>query len=373
MDYTIGSRAFKSFANDLDYWIDSSTTCFTENNSNDDEGDFKEPEDRQTSSLTNIFADTTNVSASSDSLNRKTSKTNYDKALIEDGDQYIELKNSSSFYNINSACKHSTLTLSNKLLLLPRSFQHHKVQKWMKKQYLDQNYELKKNFQCPPSRCNINCNYTEPPGVNDELNWISYRFMRHSTDSTNCKEVMCRFCHGRNWVKTANYFKHLVLAHGIMTQVKPEYLDSLTVREFEITDYFIVKMQTIYLNEFSRNLLPYLKVSFIPIPNRYYSKIINGGFRRTHVMCPKCSKWIRIGWCEHDEIIKEVYEDFDSFRNFNREDYSKISYIQKRDRSSIEGIYENYFTHYIECDFTKFQSKCLYVQVVNPSLAIECS
>lgn len=372
MDSASVPRASTSFANDLDYWIDSSTTCLTENNSNDD-GDIKEPEERQISSLTKIFADTTNVSVSSDSLNRKKSTANHNNALINDSDQYIDLKNPSKFQNNDSACKHSTLTLSNRMLLLPRSFQHHKVQKWMKKQYLDQNYELKKNFQCPPSRCNSNYTFAELPGLNDDLNWISYRFMRYSSEINISKEIMCRFCHGKNWVKTRGYFKHLVLAHGIMTQVRPEYLNSLTVREFEITDYFTVKMQTIYLNEFSRNLLPYLKVSFIPIPNRYYSKIINGGFRRTHVMCPKCSKWIRIGWCEHDEIIKEAYEDFDSFRNFNREDYSKISYIQKRDRSSIEGIYENYFTHYIECDFTKFQSKCLYVQVVNPSLAIECS
>lgn len=47
-----------------------------------------------------------------------------------------------------------------------------------------------------------------------------------------------------------------------------------------------------------------------------------------------------------------------------------MSYIQTRNREDIEGIYENYFTHYIQCDLATFRTKCLYVQVITK--AIDC-
>lgn len=259
----------------------------------------------------------------------------------------------------DSACKDAPPAKEHKMLVLPRSFQHHRIQRWLKKHIVDQGYELAKNFQCPPSRC---INDLAPSWATlDDVNWISYRYTRQSADG---KEVMCRFCHGRNWIRGSNFFKHLFLAHGIMTQIKPGSLSNFEEESFTIAGCFTVKVQTVRSVDFSRNLLPLLQVSLVPIPRKSFSKVLSNGFRRTHVLCPHCSKWIRLGWCEYDEIIKQDFEDFDSFRNLNNENYARISYVQKRDRSSIEGLYENYFMHYIECDFVRFQSKPLYVQIV---------
>lgn len=81
---------------------------------------------------------------------------------------------------------------------------------------------------------------------------------------------------------------------------------------------------------------------------------------------PHCENWIRLGWCEYDEIIRDSFQDFESLRNLNA-DYNGMSYIQTRNREDIEGIYENYFTHYIQCDLATFRTKCLYVQVITKS------
>lgn len=330
-------------ARNLEYWIDSSST-YVDDDDDDDVDDGDDDHTRQ-QECTGGGA----VDCSGCLLKRKVPAG---REGNKSQDVFLELGPR------DSICKHSPLAQAHKVLIFPRSYQHHRIQKWLKKQILEQGFELKKNFQCPPSRC------TDDPlqtAALRDLNWISYRYMRLSSAG---KQVMCRFCHGRNWVSTSNFFKHLFLAHGIMTQVRPSYASNFHVETFKITDYFTVNIQTIQSVEFTRNLLPFLEVSLVPIPEKKFSKVLNNGFRRTHVICPHCSRWIRLGWCEYDEIIKQDFEDFDSFRNFNIENYSKISYVQKRDRDSIEGLYENYFIHYIECDFTKFQSKYLYVQII---------
>lgn len=260
-----------------------------------------------------------------------------------------------------AVCKNTALVTEHKAPILPRSFQHHRIQTWLKKHILDQGFDLAKNFQCPPSRCAEDRFSASPRAADDDVNWISYRYMRHSAEG---KEVLCRFCHGRNWIRAGNFFRHLFLAHGIMTQIKPGSLSGFAAETLSITDYFTVQIEVIRSVDFSRNLLPLLDVSLMPIPRKCFSKVLSNGFRRTHVLCPRCSRWIRLGWCEYDEIIRQDFEDFDSLRNLNRENYLRISYVQKRDRNSIEGLYENFFVHYIECDFARFQSKTLYVQVV---------
>lgn len=317
-------------ASDLEYWIDSSSTYV------DDDSHLETDRDSGLDTL--------------DCFSKRKLPANREASLSQD--VFLEL------VPRDSLCKHSLLPRQHRVLVLPRSFQHHRIQKWLKSQILEQGFDLKKNFQCPPSRCS---NDQSHANACNDLNWISYRYMRVSSAG---KQVMCRLCHGRNWISSCSFFKHLFLAHGIMTQVKSNYASNFQVETFKITDYFTVKVQTIQSVEFTRNLLPYLEVSLVPLPEKKFSKVLNNGFRRTHVVCPHCSKWIRLGWCEYDEIIRQDFEDFDSFRNLNIENYSKISYVQKRDRDSIEGLYENYFIHYIECDFTRFQSKYLYVQIV---------
>lgn len=322
---------------DLEFWIDSSSTYV-----GDDETGCQ-------------HCDVRDVVGSDDDAGLRRKLPVRQNGYVA-GDVFWELGSQ------DAVCKDAPWASEHKILVMPRSFQHHRIQRWLKKHLVDQGYELSKNFQCPPSRCV----HDRGPHSGDlhYINWISYRYTRHSGRG---KEVMCRFCHGRNWVNTSVFFKHLFLAHGIMTQIRPGSLSGFTVETFKLTEWFTVNVQTVRSVEFTRNLMPFLEVYLVPVPRKSFSKVLSNGFRRTHVLCPNCSKWIRLGWCEYDEIIKQDCEDFDSFRNLNNENYARISYIQKRDRNSIEGLYENFFIHYIECDSARFQSRSLYVQVLDAS------
>lgn len=324
-----------SIASELEFWIDSSTTYVGDD------------DDRRHSDVDRVAVDD---QESAGSLVKR--KLPVSGEVNKSHDVYLELSVR------ESVCKHSRLIQQHRALVLPRSFQHHRIQKWLKRQILEQGFELKKNFQCPPSRCSNDGPLQRVAQSN--VDWVSYRYMRIGETG---KQVLCRLCHGRNWVAGCRFFRHLFLAHGIMTQIRPNYAANFAVETLRISDYYAVQIQTIRSVEFTRNLAPFLEATLVPLPEKTFSKVLNNGFRRTHVICPHCFRWIRLGWCEYDEIIRQDYEDFDSFRNFNAENYAKMSYVQKRDRDAIEGLYENYFVHYVECDFARFQSRYLYVQV----------
>lgn len=278
-------------------------------------------------------------------------------------------------------CKHFE---TSKKLYIPRSFQHHKLSKIMRINYELQGYELRKNFQCPKSACLENhediisdssshsSSHIEQQNL---TNLVTYRYMRvNKSANKNAykKQVMCRLCAGVNWVDTTNYFKHLFLAHGLISRFDKSTSwyqrqhKKLITRE-KIENYFTFYVECIRSHDlkFCRDIFQLLQFEALPVPLRYYSDLMKSGFRRTHVMCPYCKRYIRIGWCEHDEIIRRQFEDFESFNISTFKEYARLSYVQTRKRDEVEGLYENYFVHYIECNFSKYESTCLYVSFMN--------
>lgn len=336
----------------MENWIENSSTLFNHNGNNLNLRQFRTyPEE---------LLDTVE-----DDAHFFPSPTNYTKKSSKYETLYLELD------HLRPNCKH--ICGKNKLYL-PRSFQHHKLTRMMRLSYESQSYEVKKNFKCPPSACileshlesDTSCNHSSSAGPIKRTDLINYRYLR-SRDSR--KEIMCRFCLGVNWVDSTIYFKHLFLAHGIITR-----LDNTTdwyhinqkknnITTIKLEDYMTFYVQEVKSSaiQFTRNVLPHVVVRLLPIPSTYYSSIMGSGFRRTHVLCPNCNRYIRIGWCEHDEIIQRQYEDFESLNIQTFKEYSRISYIQTRNRQEIQGVYENYFVHYLECNFRDYDSTCLYI------------
>ena len=391
------SSNFDNNSHYIDFWIESNSNL-------DIPSEIQESKTRPVSAISSISAglsllkEKTNISnsgseygsmkrkkrANSENCPNKINILLYDRNSNDRGQQFVE------FSGKLKSCKHDinaneTATEKGKqLVFLPRGYQHHLMKKWMKARYIEQGYELKKNYQCPPSPCIYNKSF-ENLSFQQEINLISYRYMRYQKNSSNeicstnneLKEVICRFCHGVNWVSCKNYFKHLFCAHGIMTEIKQNefhwgiqnYSNLIQVEEHKLNGFCTIYTQILRVYDFSRNILPYFSVSLIPLPTKFYSNTVNGGFKRIHVLCPNCSTWVRLGWCEHDDIMKEdeIYiNNIDTIRNLSS-DYDifsgTTSYIQTKDRTQIEGLYENYFSHYIGCDFSKFQNRCLYVQI----------
>ncbi|AJP83221.1 Ecm8p [Saccharomyces cerevisiae YJM1418] len=338
--------------NGVDFWIDSNAE-FTQS---------KRP-DSSTSTLSRVLTDTTNVSNNSGSLKRKTIKNKiFPQRKIFNDSEYFD------FGKANTDCKHVFKSISKQLIFLPRCFQHHSIRGWMKDRYSEFGYKIKRNQNCPPSACvqalyNTSRSNTEESNPNNLDSLIMYKYMRYSETK---KELMCRFCQGNNWILAENYLKHLFFAHGILSEFKPHTLYHFESKLLKIQGKLNFKIQVLKEPEFSKKILNSLTVSIIPSPLAYYTQTLNGGFRRIHVKCPHCENWIRLGWCEYDEIIRDSFQDFESLRNLNA-DYNGMSYIQTRNREDIEGIYENYFTHYIQCDLAMFRTKCLYVQVITKS------
>ncbi|CCD22907.1 Ecm8p NDAI_0A07530 [Naumovozyma dairenensis CBS 421] len=342
------------FASNIDFWIDTNSTELRE-------------ESKSTLSLFSLnksFLDITNISNGAETLRRKTPKKalkkkeeNNSQLIQREDSRYIQLR------KVDTTCKDSTICSKNCLVYLPRTFQHHKIHKLVKQRQFELGYSLRKNIQCPLSACS---NVKESSALANNkyesaLNWVSYKYIRSKEGK---KDVMCRFCLGSNWIEGVHFFRHLFLAHGIITEINQEGKAKLPYKLInkEINQNTTLYIEQLNIPKFSRTLLPFLSVSFIPMPFKYYSRRLNGGFRRTHVLCPSCSNWVHLGWFEHDEIIKEGYQNFDSIRNFNI-DYQNISYIQERDRRLIEGLYENYFIHYIHCGLSRLSSKCMFVEI----------
>lgn len=370
----------------MDNWIESSSSLFRRKN------DFD----------TILSLESLNLSDDSD--------------LEEDEEQttHRKIRNSYNaiFEEINPntmQCKHFD---NSKKLYTPRTFQHHQCTKLMSTNYQLQGYEVKKNYRCPQSACyhivdevkeeekNLqdkeqNANEKDEEGKNESeevedfveplsypsehapntdylRNLLTYRYMR-VRKRDNKKQVMCRLCAGVNWIETRNYFKHMFLAHGLISRFNDttkwyrQKRKNNTIIKEKIETYFTIFIESIKSPDikFCRDILPLIQIDSIPLPIRYYSDLRSSGFRRTHVMCPSCKRYIRIGWCEHDEIIKRQYEDFESLNIATFKDYSRLSYVQTRKRGDIEGIYENYFVHYVECNFSNYDSTCLYVIINN--------
>ncbi|CCE65700.1 hypothetical protein TPHA_0M01250 [Tetrapisispora phaffii CBS 4417] len=293
--------------------------------------------------------------------------------------------NSNSTFNSTSR---TNSTNFKSLIFLPRCFQHHQMKKWMKERYKDQGYSIKKNYKCPPSACERS---TQPNAINNfnnnSYNMLSYRYLRYQSDNyqnnKRVKELLCRYCHGVNWLPCESYFKHLFYAHGIMSEInRYTYSDDccniLSIEKIRTSEFLTCFKQNLKIKEFSRNIFAIVETKLIPEPLKFYSSTINGGFKRMHALCPHCSTWIRLGWCEHDKIMneEEVYlKNVNTIRNLNNayydifNDNSSLSFIQRRERNKIEGLYENYFRHYIECNYGRFQNRCLYIDIkISPSV-----
>lgn len=266
-------------------------------------------------------------------------------------------------------CKHFRMS---KKLYTPRTFQHHRLTKIMRANYELQGYDVKKNYQCPKSACQQDQDPSSPaPCGNrfEDLNNLAiYRYMR-VRKKDGAKQVMCRLCSGVNWIDTCDYFKHLFLAHGLISKFNRSTAwykksEELILKE-TIENYYTVFIESTSAVKFCRNVFPLISLESIPLPIKYYSDLMSSGFRRTHVLCTSCRRYIRIGWCEHDEIIRRQYEDFESLNIATFKEYARLSYVQTRKREEVEGIYENYFVHYVDCNFSKYDSSCLYVTINN--------
>ena len=246
----------------------------------------------------------------------------------------IDLKDES----IKSICKHGVEGLKDsKLAIFPRSFQHHTINRWLRDQYSFQNSKVFKNKNCAQSPCG-----TVVPG-NKSRSWIDYKYIKISLIDEANNEILCRFCYGKNWVKCTNFFRHLFLSHGILTKLEA----SRDGNDPNIP----LDMPKVFKNWQN------IAFEFIPVPKLYFCMKFSTGFRRTHVQCPNCNKWIRLSWCEYDEILLE--EDTHSATVTNSNDFdvtysTKRVYVQNRDRSLVDGFYENYFSHYVRCDREKY-------------------
>ncbi|CCF57031.1 hypothetical protein KAFR_0C00350 [Kazachstania africana CBS 2517] len=296
-----------------------------------------------TASLCRVFNDCTNISNSNSNSNastihkRKFSLKADEKALSQ---SIFKLFNEKSMI-----CKHEK-DQGKSLFIPPRSFQHHIIPKWLKENYSTGGFELFRDMNSSDSPCDTI--------TMENIDWISYRYLRKTQDSET-KEVLCRFCVGKNWLDFRFYFKHLLFSHGIITKLK---------------DPNEPMQKTLFFQQSSWDTV--IIFELLPLPDLFYSFKFNTGNRRTHVKCPSCYMWIRLGWCEYDEILDlSASNDVDFFKTINllrddkikdeKAEYEKFTLTQKRDRSLIDGFYENYFKHYVECNEIDLNS--LYVDV----------
>lgn len=348
----------KDFAtNSIDEWIDE-TTVSESSNSNLKKIFYRnltksdDVEHHSNKFISKIFTDITNTS---DSESRPTShknsnqkKHNYNVAIADvssnnkDG-QWSEtaskpITSKSSFLNIQEfdlkvTCKDVASPLrEKKMLFLPRIFQHHRITKWLSDYYLTQRFKVIINTEFKGSPCNtLNVK-------NYDYCWVDFKYMRikDETDYDNSdveKEILCRFCYGKNWIPILSVFEHLFKSHGIIT-----WYDNVNGKKDKFSAIEILSDQTS------------VKVKLLPLPEKYFALKLSDGTQRTHVKCSNCLNWIRLGWCEYDEIL--ITDNSNDIIEMNIEDPNIVNgkvITQQRERKSINGFYENYFEHYVNC------------------------
>ncbi|KAH3900721.1 Ecm8p SCDLUD_003724 [Saccharomycodes ludwigii] len=207
----------------------------------------------------------------------------------------------------------------------PRTFQHHVMTNELKNVY-SKSWIVKKNYKCPKSSCIYDKYYDF-----SDLNYICWRYSRkkisnlnqasNNDNTVNIVEYMCRFCQGKNWIKSSNYFHHLLVAHGIKTNTAASTL-------------------------LNRNHLPSIKCQLLPLPKRIFQHSLRTKFQRIYSNCHYCNMWIRCGFLEYD---------FSNSYTSNPIKNDNINYYyQNRNRGCIEGLFENYFKHVLHCNLSPY-------------------
>ena len=155
-----------------------------------------------------------------------------------------------STFSVNNKylCKHAYFGEGGNKVYMPRSFQHHVLTAHLKNVYENtQGYTLRKNYQCPPSRCcevkpkNKEESLEMVKPVIDDINLVTWRYSRTKKicESEQLKkhhkvtEYMCRYCKEKTWISNIHYFEHLFTSHGILTSMKPSFQKS-TSDEFRL-------------------------------------------------------------------------------------------------------------------------------------------
>lgn len=210
-------------------------------------------------------------------------------------------------------CKDNLSVIQNKhnKLLLPRVFQHHDIPEWLKTRYLeiDPKFEIFINSNFKTSPCNsirhqidMQDDYCHIDNFDDST-WIDFKYGRIMNGD---KEILCRFCYGKNWINEDYIYEHLFGSHGIVT----------------------------YFSEDDSNLMK-INIRLLPLPINY--KIERNcsymSTQKTKVLCGTCQKWIELG----------------NGSNTVNENDKVTESLKWRKLHGIRGFYENYFRHYISC------------------------
>ncbi|CDR47620.1 CYFA0S35e00122g1_1 [Cyberlindnera fabianii] len=176
---------------------------------------------------------------------------------------------------------------------LPRTFQHHKINKYSVRR--DANHVYLRNRSCsePPCCLSSGPQHHISKGVvqvpweeSDHLeNFLEIDYLRYPKKEHTSMEVLCRFCRGMNWIPKKQYMTHLSLCHGILKS--------------------------------RGDKLPFL----LPYPTSMF-EVKQGVFRDLTIECPICNRWIRLS-----QRIKVPYQPV---------------------AKTQAGLYFNYFSHFIK-------------------------
>mgnify|MGYP003365310167 CR=1 FL=1 len=185
-------------------------------------------------------------------------------------------------------------------LLRPQLFRHHSVK--LMECFGEEGYKVIEDFSCPPSPYDEQLvQIHTKSGKWIRQSGLRPRFHRLQVDSGN-KYSLCRLCPHKKWIPVQWFEQHIALAHGIMS------------------------FEDIYGST---------RIIALPDPRALFCFHQTKDFKRYYGQCPNCRKWIRLGF-------PEVVRTFPKIVNKSR---APINYKQQMK----EGLYTNYFTHWMRC------------------------
>lgn len=186
--------------------------------------------------------------------------------------------------------KWDSTEIENRLQL--QKFQHHSLT--LGKTAKEYTYAI--NSICPPSPTDSQMHGNALMLNQDlRLNAVQFRYRRVGN---GCKEVMCRLCITQRWISQSMFDEHMAIAHGL-------------------------------LNTETYGLIA------LPPPAALYKQQLDS-LKFYYAKCSKCITWIRLGKVAGVNSIDPQLE--------TKEFAASVM------RSSLkEGLYTNYFVHFIEC------------------------
>lgn len=221
-----------------------------------------------------------------------------------------------------------------------RLLQNHIIYKWEKKRYESFGYTIYKNFECPSSNVSELNSFNEDNYENKKKIILSYRYIRYK-DNGIVKEIMCRYCYGKNWILREKYFEHLFWAHGVITyfntnMISQDYLKHETysiegnkdqIKRVIVTQKLLISLGG--LNDGFCQIIQALCAELIPMPDTYknivtITELGSVSLQQVQVVCKTCNMEI------------------------NLLDSTKTGKNLSGLHDKLEGLYENYMVHYVE-------------------------